>query len=126
VEKPAVVADRLIPSSAGPSENTWQGRLSKLVNSLANGDEIELSRIMVKVNPPSVEDLTEEIKKMVIHGSACAVHRIYSPTTRIPLVDYLIDIAIPAEFEDEWGGETVKIDHIRDIELIVSAPSGGA
>ncbi len=123
IEKAARVVETVAPNDASPSPSDWQDRLSNLLKSLQTGQEIELQRIMVKVNPPSVEDLTEEIKKRVAQGSVQAIHRIYSPDTRIPLIDLSFDTTIPAEYEDECVGETVKLDLSRDVELIVSAPS---
>lgn len=117
------LAENAAPNDGIPPKSEWQDRLGKLLKSLPAGQEIELQRIMVVVNPPSVEDLIEEIKNRVAQGSAQAVHRLYSPKTRIPLADLSLDAAIPAEFEDDWVGETVKIDLSRDVELIVRAPS---
>lgn len=102
------------------SEAPWKTRFNSLLDRLPEGQEIEIDRLVVRVNPPSVSAMSDEIVRRAIQGSLLAVYRVFSPETRIPLRDFSLDVRLPTEIEDDTVGETVKLDMRKDVELIVS------
>lgn len=105
-----------------PADAPWKERFTRLLERLPEGQEIELERLVVRVDPPSPRAMADEIVRRAAQGSLHAVYRVFSPETRIPLRDYPYDTVVPRviEIEDDTTGETVRVDMNRNVELIVS------
>jgi hypothetical protein len=112
---------RMTKGVGGISGGSWQDRLTSILDTLPEGAEIELDHLVVRVEPTSVGALTDEVIDRASKGRLTAVYRISSPRTSLPLCDLPFDAILPREIEDDWTGETVKLDFHRDIELVVSA-----
>lgn len=104
---------------AAASREGWKESLTRILDGLPDGQEIELARLVVRANPPSSDEMTSEILARAARGEISAVHRVYSPETRLPLQDFPSDITPPSEIYDDTFGETVRLTAGRDVELVV-------
>jgi hypothetical protein len=97
----------------------WKDNLTRILNGLPAGHEIELARLVVRANPPSSDEMADEILARAARGDISAVYRVYSPETRMPLQDFPSDTTPPSDIYDDTVGDTVRLAAGRDIELIV-------
>jgi hypothetical protein len=91
----------------------WKARFDKVIERMQTSGEMEIDRVLVRVNPPDIHTFIAEVVRRAANGSIKAVYRVWSADQTRVMGEFPYDRIVPAAVLDDATGEMVPVSSTK-------------
>jgi hypothetical protein len=87
----------------------WKTRFDRVVDRMRISGEMEIDRVLARVNPPDVHAFISEVFRRAGDGSIKAVYRVWSDDPTRVMGEFPYNQIVPIAVLDDVTGDTVPV-----------------
>jgi hypothetical protein len=96
-------------TETGTEFSPWKTRFDRVIDRMRISGEIEIDRVLVRVNPPNIHAFISEVVRRAGYGTIKAVYRVWSDDPTRVMGEFPYNQIVPTAVLDDVSGETVPV-----------------